>query len=271
MTYGKRGNIVRVIYLIVSLGYNFLQRLGMVTKSGLLTLCYHGVTKEQHEKFLAQMGYLSGLIIRTEKMEEHIVETLSICLTFDDSFENLLNNVVPIITELRIPIVVFAPTGCLGERPGWLDDSHADYNENVMTRDQISTLNTNNFVILGSHTVSHLHLTALSKTNIRKELEDSKNALEEITGDSIDQLAFPHGDYNDIVLKIAFDLGYEKVYTLNPVIHNRQDKVVGRFSMSPDVWPVEFRLTVHGAYSWLFAWRLLLKRIRQVVRFRAAS
>lgn len=263
MVYSKRGMVVRVIYLIVSMVYYTLQRLGILQKSGLLTLCYHGVKHDQSVNFLDQMKYLSGLVVSTNQTAQtHGGRGLSICLTFDDAFENLLENVIPLVSKFKIPITIFIPTSCLGNIPCWLDGVHADSNEKIMTSEQLHSLSKNPLVTLGSHTVSHQRLSLLEPLEIRQEFNDSKKDIEDIIKNKVDQLAFPHGDYNDEVVDLALEAGYRSVYTLSPVIHNGDGNVIGRFSMSPDVWPIEFMLTVKGAYSWLFPWRSFLKKFR---------
>lgn len=254
MVYAKRGKVVRLLYLLVACAYFSINKLFRSRKRGSVVLCYHGVTQCQQPAFARQM----------EEVTRNIVSSgsLSVCLTFDDAFENLLLNVVPVITELEIPITIFIPTGCLGNCPSWLNGVHPDSNEKIMTHEQISILSNSPFVTFGSHTVTHPHLTELDKEEIGKELHDSKRVVEDILGGEIEQLAYPHGDHNDDIDRVAFDLEYQKVYTLDPVVQNTNDKVVGRFSMSPDVWPIEFFLTVKGAYSWLFPWRSFLKRIK---------
>jgi hypothetical protein len=102
---------------------------------------------------------------------------------------------------------------------------------------------------------------------VATELGESKAALEQLLGCAVEDLAFPHGAYNADVLDAAFAAGYARVYTLDPVIHrDGASGVVGRFSMSPDVWWIEFVLVCDGAYVWLRPWRRCLSRLRSALR-----
>jgi len=69
-------------------------------------------------------------------------------------------------------------------------------------------------------------------------------------------------------LRIAEEIGYKRVYTLEPklVRTNQEIGTIGRFSMSPDVWPIEFYLTCYGAYSWLFPFRRFLKWVGRIAK-----
>jgi len=268
MIYAKRGLILRLLYLCVACLHLLFSRLFCVRKRGCVVLCYHGVKKNQRAKFARQMQMVVDRTISVENLfNVHKRDQLFVCVTFDDAFENILENVVPIVDRIGIPIMVFVPTGSLGRLPVWLENkSHSDSSEAIMARQQLKYLSENPLVTVGSHTVSHPRLSLLSDEKIQKELYESKIELEDLTNSVVDQLAFPHGDCTEEVVSMAIEIGYRHVYTLAPVIYNGEEslkrEVVGRFSMSPDVWQIEFLLTVKGAYSWLFAWRSFLKKIR---------
>jgi peptidoglycan/xylan/chitin deacetylase (PgdA/CDA1 family) len=189
-------------------------------------------------------------------------------ITFDDAFENLLENAVPALERYQIPAVVFAVAGNLGRKPEWaISPEHPEASESIMTSDQLVTLSKNSLVRIGSHTLTHPDLTAISSDQVRAELLDSKRQLETLLGCPVEDLALPHGRYNDNVLAIALEAGYKRIYTLDPkpACFSSGNPVIGRFSMSFDVWPVEFYLTCAGAYSWLLPWRNFLRDVRTVM------
>ena len=273
MVYSQRGMFLRLIYLVTALLCLIFSKIKRIQKSGYLILCYHGVEDMQRKSFADQVKRVSNRTVSTSNLDNpgglHANELL-ICLTFDDSFVNLLSNVIPTVTELEIPITIFVPTGCLGTCPIWLSmTDHSDSNETILSVNQLSSLSKNPLVSFGSHTVNHPRLSTLNATEIREELLLSKKYIEKIVNHTVSELALPHGDYTVEVLNIAFELGYTKVYTLDPKIHsyvvNHQQQTIGRFSMSPDVWPIEFYLTVNGAYTWLFPWRAFIQKMKNCV------
>lgn len=269
MTYGKKGLLVRLAYLATSLVFFVINKVKGGGNRGLVVLCYHGVHDVQKSKFVRQVRMLQHRVTSTTSAAKPSAssEKLSVCLTFDDAFTNLLSNVIPVITELQVPITIFIPTGSLGMVPSWLVGvKHPDSHETVLSAQQIGTLKGNPLVSFGSHTVDHPRLSSLNEREANRQLHSSKTALSELVGKEITDLALPHGDYNDLVLRLADKEGYRNVYTLEPKINliaNRAGtRVLGRFSVSPDDWPVEFYLTIHGAYSWLAPWRALISRFR---------
>jgi peptidoglycan/xylan/chitin deacetylase (PgdA/CDA1 family) len=85
--------------------------------------------------------------------------------------------------------------------------------DSPLTRVQIKELAENGFSIQ-SHCVTHRPMTELLEEEIKRELVESKNQIEEITKKPVDFLAMPGGFYNKVVKKIAKEVGYKAV------IHN---------------------------------------------------
>lgn len=269
MVYARHGLTVRFIYLGVSLACYLLSGFGRLNAARKIVLCYHGVTGIQFDRFRKQMEVLARRF--TEESvpgsdENHLNKSSRIVLTFDDAFANLLDNVLPTLEQYRIPAIVFAVSGNLGKKPNWaIAEDHLDANELTMTADQLQILSKQPLIRIGSHTQTHPDLSRLLPEKARQELADSKHDLEQILSRRIEDLALPHGAFNDTVLKIAREVGYKRIFTLEPRLISNDtlyEGLIGRFSMSPDVWPIEFYLTCVGAYAWLLPWRKGLRRIK---------
>ncbi|NTU73055.1 polysaccharide deacetylase family protein [Candidatus Roizmanbacteria bacterium] len=270
MTYGKRGIFVRIAYLVVAMLFFAASKMKGNTNRGKIVLCYHGVKNSQKFKFAKQLNLIKNRAVASKNLAsvgELDTETSHVCLTFDDAFANLLPNVIPVITELQIPIAIFIPTGSLGTFPPWLQGlEHSDSTEMILSVVQISALLGNPLVSFGSHTVDHPRLSLLQEEEIHAQLRTSRDIISGIVGEKITELALPYGDYNEVVIQIALEEGYQKIYTLEPeayVVESRSGTpLLGRFSVSPDDWPVEFFLTINGAYAWLAPWRAFLRTLR---------
>ena len=65
-----------------------------------------------------------------------------------------------------------------------------------------------------SHTLNHRALEELPDDEIRSELLESKQLLEEQLGHPVDFLAYPTGTYNLHIASIARDVGYKAAYTI---------------------------------------------------------
>lgn len=269
MTYGKKGLFVRITYLAAAIIFFIFGKVRRRVNRGVIVLCYHGVNDAQRLRFEHQVHMIQHRVVSSRTMSSFVSDKkiLSICLTFDDAFVNLMDNVIPVITKLRIPITIFIPTGNLGSTPAWLKKrKHPDSQELVLSAEQLSILKDNLMISFGSHTVDHPQLSQLNEKAILDQLKISREMIAKIIDQEITELALPHGDYNDAVLRLAFAAGYRNIYTLEPkvnmILNHTEPQVLGRFSVSPDDWPIEFYLTVQGAYAWLASWRAFLRCLR---------
>lgn len=266
MIYAKHGNLVRFIYLALATGYYVVTLGGRLVGKTRIVLCYHGILPKQIERFKWQMGKISAQATfdKNKKGDSRHHNGLfsKVCITFDDAFANLLDNALPVIKKYHIPATIFAVTGNLGDTPKWaISANHPEAGEKTMTSEQLVMLSKNPLIRIGSHTQTHPDLSKLPLDQVLWELTESKKNLEQLLDKPIEDLALPHGAYNEEVLHIAQEVGYKRIYTLEPKLVEEGQKmgVLGRFSMSPDVWPIEFYLTCAGAYSWLFPFRRFVK------------
>lgn len=253
-------------YLFVAL-LNFILRRMLSREDGVVVLCYHSVTSQQRSSFERQMHHISERSVDLDRIDEMVDCKSGVAVTFDDAFECLLDNVIPVTRDLQVPIAIFAVTGNFGQLPAWLAGSgHRDADLPTMTADQMRQLAGEPQCTIGSHTVSHRRLGDLPAAEVESELLASKNTIQGLLGVPCYYLALPHGSYRAEVIDLALRHGYRRVLTLDEIAYPSRwlPATVGRFSVSPDMWMIEFALTVRGAYSWLYPWRSWIRRRRQM-------
>jgi peptidoglycan/xylan/chitin deacetylase (PgdA/CDA1 family) len=122
----------------------------------------------------------------------------------------------------------------------------------VVDRQQIAQLSSEKLIAIGSHGVSHGNSCRLSDEEFRREVVESKKALEDITNNPITSFSFPHGKYANRHLDILQAAGYAMAFSIDPSVEQLgKDKfLLGRVSVNPDDWRIEFYLKVLGAYRW---------------------
>jgi polysaccharide deacetylase family sporulation protein PdaB len=64
---------------------------------------------------------------------------------------------------------------------------------------------------IGTHSRTHPYMSKMTKQEIESELKTSKEAIEQITGRSVDLFRPPYGDYDDLLVSTAREMG---VYTI---------------------------------------------------------
>lgn len=183
---------------------------------------YHGISSRNVDRFRKQINYLEKeckIVKLSEILNEiHSKDKKVIAITFDDAFENLIDNALPILQEKKIPAAIFVPVGNMSALPKWnMSPRCLDSKEKVMSPDHLLRLDRAGYEIC-SHTMTHPKLAEVNHTILRKEVFDSKKELERILGHAINSISYPHGSYNDLVISEAKKAGYEFGYTIEPEI-----------------------------------------------------
>ncbi|MEY3219320.1 MAG: hypothetical protein RIT27_677 [Pseudomonadota bacterium] len=233
-------------------------------KEKLLVLCYHEIAKDQQSRFVKQLEILNRAT-KPVFADAPYCEKSSyrrVAVTFDDGFENLLENAFPIMKEKNVPATLFIPTACLGKYPAWLEKTtHENKYERLMSLEQLQRIFEN--VLIGSHSLTHADLTN-SNVNVEHELVESKKQLEKLLNKEISLLAFPYGRSDERARNIAKKVGFKRVFNADPIVEE-SDFFMGRISVSPDDWQIEFYLKIYGAYAWLPKAILLKKKLKEIL------
>ena len=116
--------------------------------------------------------------------------TKSVILTFDDGYEDNYTNMFPLLKKYNARATVFMITDKI-DKPGYL------------TSDQIREMADSGLVRFGSHTVSHSDLRSLGGDRLRRELSDSKQIIENLTGQKVNCVCYPAGGYSAAALAEA--------------------------------------------------------------------
>ncbi len=247
--------VISILYFIFYRSIKLTLMLFRIKLFGpIIILECHAVKSGQIDKFRKQMDLLIKL---AEPVSAAFTGPLKpgqnyASVTFDDGFQSVLKNALPVLQERKIPATLFIPTGYIGKMPGWINNENENYDEIIVTQDQLKELSAS-MITIGSHCVTHPHLTKLDEVEIKKELFESKKFLEKLLEKKIDLLSFPFGDYNEQVLQLAEEVGYVRVFLNIPKFFASKIDcfVFGRIFVSIDDWPIEYKLKLLGAYQWL--------------------
>jgi peptidoglycan/xylan/chitin deacetylase (PgdA/CDA1 family) len=244
--------------------------LGRKTQEKCVVLAYHSVTDAQRSQFASQMD----MLIRNAEPVRADIDACPVqgkryaVVTFDDGFQNIVDNALPELSKRGIPATLFVVTESLGGNRGWEhlggDDTRQ---EKVMSVEQLRELSPD-LVTIGSHTMTHPLLPSIGKSELQRELSGSRLKLEQIMNREVKLLSFPYGGFNDTVIEGCREAGYDRVFTALPLFAFSQpaEFVTGRVGTAPTDWPIEFRLKLAGAFRWLPYAYALKRRIRSVLR-----
>lgn len=174
-----------------------------------------------HFQFIDPQVFLSG-------------DQAGVLLTFDDGFANNATNVLPLLEQYQAPAVFFITTQHVRDPEDWLPATRrmarlgwgqegsipteiaADFYAG-MTETQLKDVARSQWVTIGSHTISHPHLSQLEPTRVRTELIESRRYLQEVTAQAVDLFAYPTGDYNRAVAEAVRECGYRAGFAMDPL------------------------------------------------------
>jgi len=85
-----------------------------------------------------------------------------------------------------------------------------------LTPDEVKTLIKNPYVSIGNHTYNHSVLINCDEEEISFEFRESNKYLTDLVETIPSCVAFPNGDYNKLVLKVAGETGFRYAFTVEP-------------------------------------------------------
>lgn len=231
-----------------------LRMIGRKPDASCVILYYHSVPDKHRSAFARQMDVVVRLTqtISIERVPKFLFGKRYSAITFDDGFENTIDNAIPELQRREIPATIFLTTGYLGEYADWWPESSTERRDRIAPAEKWQHLRSD-LISFGSHTVTHPYLSTLGEVDARRELLESRSKLQELLDRKIITFSFPYGDYNADLVDWCRDARYERVFTTMPcnAFRNEEEFLSGRVKVEPTDWPLEFRLKLLGAYRWL--------------------
>ena len=198
-----------------------------------MVLCYHAISStwpdvlavapaafERQLRWLIRLGYRpvdAATAVAGRGRGLHV--------TFDDAYRNVVE-ALPVLERYGVPATVFACSG-YAESGRALDvpelvDRIRGHEAEAATMDwQALRELAERGVEIGSHTVSHAHLTRLGDAELQRELVESRERLEDELGQPCRWLAYPFGEHDDRVQAAAARAGYEAAFALRSAVRTR--------------------------------------------------
>ncbi|NEX19390.1 polysaccharide deacetylase family protein [Thiorhodococcus mannitoliphagus] len=202
-----------------------------MSPSGISILMYHQVgdfaPMKAHRanycdrrRFAAQMGLLARLGYSVLTLDEvlaclrgePVMPPRAVALTFDDAYENFADYALPVLEKHGFPATVYAISGWLGRRAEWFSKDPGRPIPNLMSGARLREMRAAGITV-GSHTANHVKLGEVDLATKRREIRDSKAALEDVLGEAVDHLCYPFGSFDRETLHLAAEAGYRSATT----------------------------------------------------------
>lgn len=188
-----------------------------VCRNRSVILGYHGITRAplrhdlsmllvRPERFRAQIELLLEAGFRFVTVAELVRLAAGgepppgyAAISFDDGMRNNHDTALPILSDYGIAATVYITIGFIGGESPWIG---AASDRSMLDREEIRELAAAGWE-LGAHTMTHPDLSQLDYESARREIHNSKVALEAITGVPVETFAYPFGHYNQTALAAA--------------------------------------------------------------------
>ena len=251
-----------------ALARGLMRLAGRTPRARFVVLYYHDVPEETRNRFARQMNALSRTATVVPAAHAGALPDGGsyVAITFDDAFRSVRANAVPELLSRGFPATIFVPVDCLGKTPSWEMEHTVD--DQVMTCDELRSLP--ELIELGSHGLSHPHLTRIDTPRLREEVTTSRQKLADLIGSQVSLLAFPYGDYDERVVGTCRQAGYERLFAIDPwpADPTGRDFVRGRVPVDPNDGPLFFRLKSLGGYGWMIHASAFKRKLARWRRFR---
>lgn len=168
-----------------------------------IILCYHRIGEPDvltttPENFERDLAYLKNhfqclsLADLCAGLQNGHLNSPAAVVTFDDGYRDNFTNAVPLLKAAQVPATFFVSTGFMSTSHVFEHDKHESRDFPKMTWDDLRVMQNDGFEI-GSHTVNHAHMGALSIDKLEAELQESLATLNRELTIRPRAFAFPFG------------------------------------------------------------------------------
>jgi len=121
-----------------------------------------------------------------------------ITITFDDGYRDTLTIAAQTLADKKLPFTVFVSSANI-----------TSGDSKFLNRQELIELSKISGATIGSHGHAHSHLAKMSPQDVTSDLKHSKDWIEQTVQKPVTTLSYPHGSYNNDVVRIASEIGFE--------------------------------------------------------------
>ena len=212
-----------------------------VTTSRLPILMYHRIAGDGPAElapfrvapaaFEQQLAHLRSEGYRSVTLEEwrracerrRPLPGRGVLITFDDGYRDFAQVAWPLLERHGFGATVFLVAGEIGGTGRWDSELGGDFP--LLDWRQVRRLRSRG-VEFGSHTVSHPSLTELTNADVTLECARSRALLEEGLAAPVSAIAYPYGDVDPAIARLAGACGYTFGLTTGPGLAGLTDALM---------------------------------------------
>lgn len=184
-------------------------------------LCYHSFSDNSDrysinlEAFARQIKIISrdanfvSLDDIVESMKGKKLKTPAVALTIDDGYTDVMQ-ILPLTKRYRIPITLFILSEPHNANWGEIKNERP-----LLNSQELKYLISQGWTI-GCHSATHADFSSLNQERLKKEIIEAKKTLEEKLGMPVKYFAYPKGVFNEEIIRLVKEAGYEAAFAVAP-------------------------------------------------------
>lgn len=176
-------------------------------------------------------------------------------ITFDDGYRDNLTEALPILEAYSLPFTVFVTSDFCQQthaHPRYAaDQRYVSQTKLHLDWAEVNQLAAHPLVEIGSHTISHAHLPRLSDADSMREINESKQVIDQQLQQETQFFCYPNGDYFERELAILKASGYRAAVTVSPGINRQSSNLYAlrRTEVTDRDSPKLMRYKLDGAFD----------------------
>ncbi|MEU4464762.1 polysaccharide deacetylase family protein [Streptomyces sp. NPDC024017] len=224
-------------------------------RRGPLVLMYHGVGRRSAEEDFFNLfvspdrlrRQLTALLRRgwtpltLDAYLHRTVPRRSVLLTFDDGYQAMVDEGLPVLRELKVPATVFVLSGLLGGRSRWMAEMP---DEPLVDAEGVAALARAGLDV-ECHGWDHSGLAAADPTTLSRNVEDAARALRDLTGRRPRAFAYPYGEHDARARRAVAEAGFEVAFSTH---HGGGRYAVPRVDVNSTDTDTTFRIKTLRSY-----------------------
>lgn len=202
-----------------------LEYIGRLNRLSIPTLLYHSIDDQgglcalppnllrRHFQYLAEHDYVGLKCSEILASLRSGTTTRRVALTFDDGYTNFADVALSLLKEFGFAATVFPVVNKIGGVSDWGSLNNVPI-RNLMGWPELRTA-AQEGIEIGSHGLMHRYLPDCSSREIKSEVQESKERLEQGIGHEVSTFCYPYGGYNENILHQVVEAGYRQACTGN--------------------------------------------------------
>jgi peptidoglycan/xylan/chitin deacetylase (PgdA/CDA1 family) len=170
------------------------------------------------------------------------------CVTFDDAFADFARLALPVLREAAVSATLYVPTAFVGRTAAWLA-SVGEGDRPLLTWQELFEV-AGEGVECGAHSHRHLELDTLPLELLAREVDASKQLLEDRLGRRVTSFCYPFGYHSPAVREAVRAAGFSSAsavgYRLHPLQGDRF--AIQRVLVTGDTTPEKLLAMLEGRH-----------------------